>query len=159
MINKFIGVGQISNQIMTRDTKTGKSVSKCRLVCGRASIAVEAWDEISDLLRSFKLGDYISVEGEIKNNNYLSRDGKKIFETVVSLSHVEAHKDVDLTGVKTYTPQEVIAKAEEFRKVDGGQEEMFNQPLSPAHTPMPKSFSERFSTGKLPVMTDEDVPF
>ena len=100
MINKFIGIGSLIKDVILRQTQNGHSIAKGSALFGRATLMIDAWDDLADQFAPFKKGQMIQVEGEIKNNQFANRAGEKVFQTVINLSKVEEYLDSAVAEVE-----------------------------------------------------------
>ena len=98
MINEVILVGRLTDDPELRKTKTNKSVLFFSLALNKyvnkekrtAYARCKVWDQGAEYLAQYaKKGNIVGVTGEIANNEYTDKDGKKIKEMEILANRVQ----------------------------------------------------------------------
>lgn len=98
MINEVILVGRLTDDPELRKTKTNKSVLFFSLALNKyvnkekrtAYARCKVWDQGAEYLAQYaKKGNIVGVTGEIVNNEYTDKDGKKIKEMEILANRVQ----------------------------------------------------------------------
>lgn len=98
MINEVILVGRLIDDPELRKTKTNKSVLFFSLALNKyvnkekrtAYAKCKVWDQGAEYLAQYaKKGNIVGVTGEIVNNEYTDKDGKKIKEMEILANRVQ----------------------------------------------------------------------
>ena len=97
MINRVVLVGRLTKDVEVRKTGTGLSVASFTVACDRRGsrdaqgqsqadfINCVAWRQAADFLGQYaRKGALVGVEGRIQTRNYDDKDGKKVYEPIVS---------------------------------------------------------------------------
>lgn len=100
-LNRVILYGRLVRDPEFRQTQSGVSVARFTVACDRAFadkqtgkreadfIEVQAWRNTADFVsRYFHKGDAITVEGNLRNNNYDDKNGVKHYTYVVMADQV-----------------------------------------------------------------------
>lgn len=106
MLNQFIVVGRVFKELELRETKNGKSVLDLPIAINNGKddttyLTVQLFGLIADNTNKYiHKGDLVGIKGNIKNNNWEDKEGKKhydysfIAEKVTFLSTNKKSEDV-----------------------------------------------------------------
>lgn len=93
-MNKFIGIGRISNDLELRQTNSGKSVVNFNLAVNRFGegvdfIPVQLWGaQAENLVQYQSKGSQIAVEGSIRIDSYTDSEGNIKHSTYILAQNV-----------------------------------------------------------------------
>lgn len=96
MVNKFMGVGRLTNDPQLKETSTGKQMAQFTLAINRFGkdaeadfIRITCWDKTAEnVSRMLTKGRLVHVEGSIRTGSYDDNDGKKVYTTDIYATNV-----------------------------------------------------------------------
>lgn len=115
-MNKFIGIGRITKDIILERTHNNKFVTKFTLAINRRYnrdeadfINCVAWEKTAEFMeRYLGKGKLVAVEGEVRTRSYDDKDGKRVYMTEILVSQVEPLERIEAGSVQQgshYQPQ------------------------------------------------------
>ena len=100
-MNKIELTGRLTKEPETRYTKEGKGITTFTLAINNTKddttfIKITTFNKVGEVIQKYcKKGDLILIEGMIKNNNYIDKDGNKHFEYIFIGQKAEFLSKVD----------------------------------------------------------------
>lgn len=121
-LNKVILIGNLTRDPESRKTITGKVLTRLSLATNQKFKekkltqfhSVVGWQKLAEIMAKFlKKGDKIYIEGQLRNRNFVGRDGVKHFFTEIVASNLIMFNGKRKIEVQTeQTEEEDPAKVE-----------------------------------------------
>ena len=126
-MNKFIGMGRLTDEPKISETQGGKKLARFTLAIDRMKDGADfpnfiAWEKKAEFMENYcHKGTKLLVEGHIQTGSY-EKDGRKVYTTDIIAENIEfceKKKADETTGQPKENP------SDEFMKIpDGLQEEL-----------------------------------
>ncbi len=109
MINRFFVAGNVATPVQVRTTSNGTKVATIRIAVNSGKkndngeyipdfFAFEAFGNMANVVERYTVGSNIAIEASIHNNNYVDKNGNKVYRDTYYVNSV--HGSIKQDGAK-----------------------------------------------------------
>lgn len=120
-MQRFIGIGNITRNLELKYTTTNKAILETNIAIKRGFtdetdfINIQVWGKQAENLAKYcGKGSKIAIDGELRIDSFVGRDGKKVYKTYILVGSVE-FLDTKKKENKVEEKQEVVNNTDIFQ--------------------------------------------
>lgn len=120
-MQRFIGIGNITRNLELKYTTTNKAILETNIAIKRGFtdetdfINIQVWGKQAENLAKYcGKGSKIAIDGELRIDSFVGRDGKKVYKTYIYVNSVE-FLDTKKKENKVEEKQEAVDNSDVFQ--------------------------------------------